>query len=36
MPELHQRTPLFIGNADLVTLAEEYIQGVKPEELVGA
>jgi fructose-1,6-bisphosphatase I len=28
--ELHQRTPLFIGNKDLVTLAEEYIRGKKP------
>jgi len=28
--ELHQRTPLFIGNANLVKLAEEYIQGAKP------
>ncbi|MFN2217447.1 MAG: class 1 fructose-bisphosphatase [Anaerolineae bacterium] len=28
--ELHQRTPLFIGNAHLVRLAEEYIQGAKP------
>jgi fructose-1,6-bisphosphatase I len=27
---LHQRTPLFIGNADLVRLAEEYIRGEKP------
>jgi fructose-1,6-bisphosphatase I len=27
---LHQRTPLFIGNRDLVTLAEEYIRGEKP------
>jgi fructose-1,6-bisphosphatase I len=28
--ELHQRTPLFIGNTHLVKLAEEYIQGAKP------
>jgi fructose-1,6-bisphosphatase I len=27
---LHQRTPLFIGNKELVTLAEEYIRGEKP------
>ncbi|MGD9049070.1 MAG: class 1 fructose-bisphosphatase [Anaerolineae bacterium] len=27
---LHQRTPLFIGNRELVTLAEEYIRGEKP------
>jgi fructose-1,6-bisphosphatase len=27
MPEsLHQRTPLFIGNADLVKKAEEFIR----------
>ena len=28
--DLHQRTPLFIGNSDLVSLAEEYICGAKP------
>jgi fructose-1,6-bisphosphatase I len=28
--DLHQRTPLFIGSSDLVTLAEEYIRGEKP------
>ena len=28
--DLHQRTPLFIGSKNLVTLAEEYIRGVKP------
>jgi fructose-1,6-bisphosphatase I len=28
--ELHQRTPLFIGSRNLVTLAEEYIRGEKP------
>jgi fructose-1,6-bisphosphatase I len=28
--DLHQRTPLFIGNGDLVSLAEDYICGVKP------
>lgn len=28
--QLHQRTPLFIGNTELVTLAEDYIRGVKP------
>jgi fructose-1,6-bisphosphatase I len=28
--DLHQRTPLFIGNRELVTLAEEYIRGEKP------
>lgn len=27
---LHQRTPLFIGNRDLVVLAEEYLRGEKP------
>jgi fructose-1,6-bisphosphatase I len=27
---LHQRTPLFIGNKELVILAEEYIRGEKP------
>jgi fructose-1,6-bisphosphatase I len=27
---LHQRTPLFIGNSELVTLVEEYIRGEKP------
>jgi fructose-1,6-bisphosphatase I len=27
---LHQRTPLFIGNSDLVHLAEDYIRGAKP------
>lgn len=27
---LHQRTPLFIGSKNLVTLAEEYIRGEKP------
>jgi fructose-1,6-bisphosphatase I len=27
---LHQRTPLFIGNSHLVTLAEDYIRGAKP------
>jgi fructose-1,6-bisphosphatase I len=27
---LHQRTPLFIGNKELVNLAEEYIRGEKP------
>lgn len=27
---LHQRTPLFIGNKELVALAEEYIRGEKP------
>jgi fructose-1,6-bisphosphatase I len=27
---LHQRTPLFIGNEDLVQLAGEYIRGEKP------
>lgn len=27
---LHQRTPLFIGNKELVTLVEEYIRGEKP------
>jgi fructose-1,6-bisphosphatase I len=27
---LHQRTPLFIGNKELVILAEEYIRGKKP------
>ena len=27
---LHQRTPLFIGNRELVTLVEEYIRGEKP------
>ncbi len=27
---LHQRTPLFIGNKELVTLAEEYLRGEKP------
>jgi fructose-1,6-bisphosphatase I len=28
--ELHQRTPLFIGNKELVALAEEYLRGEKP------
>jgi fructose-1,6-bisphosphatase I len=28
--ELHQRTPLFIGNKDLVELAEAYIRAEKP------
>jgi fructose-1,6-bisphosphatase I len=28
--ELHQRTPLFIGNKELVALAEQYLQGEKP------
>jgi fructose-1,6-bisphosphatase I len=28
--DLHQRTPLFIGNRELVTLAEDYIHGAKP------
>ena len=28
--DLHQRTPLFIGNSDLVSLAEDYICGAKP------
>ena len=28
--KLHQRTPLFIGNKDLVELAEAYIRGDKP------
>jgi fructose-1,6-bisphosphatase I len=28
--ELHQRTPLFIGNRELVTLLEEYMRGEKP------
>ena len=28
--DLHQRTPLFIGNRHLVTLAEDYIRGAKP------
>ena len=28
--DLHQRTPLFIGNRELVTLAEEYVRGEKP------
>jgi fructose-1,6-bisphosphatase I len=28
--ELHQRTPLFIGNKELVELAEAYIRGEKP------
>lgn len=28
--DLHQRTPLFIGNRDLVTLAEKYLRGEKP------
>jgi fructose-1,6-bisphosphatase I len=28
--ELHQRTPLFIGNTYLVKLAEAYIRGAKP------
>jgi len=28
--ELHERTPLFIGNKELVTLLEEYIRGEKP------
>jgi fructose-1,6-bisphosphatase I len=28
--ELHQRTPLFVGNKDLVELAEAYIRGEKP------
>ena len=27
---LHQRTPLFIGNKELVALAEEYLRGEKP------
>jgi fructose-1,6-bisphosphatase I len=27
---LHQRTPLFIGNTELVHLAEQYIRGAKP------
>jgi fructose-1,6-bisphosphatase I len=27
---LHQRTPLFIGNKELVILAEEYLRGTKP------
>jgi fructose-1,6-bisphosphatase I len=27
---LHQRTPLFIGDAELVTLAEQYLRGEKP------
>lgn len=27
---LHQRTPLFIGNKELVNLAKEYIRGEKP------
>jgi fructose-1,6-bisphosphatase I len=27
--ELHQRTPLFIGNKELVTLAEQYLRGEK-------
>jgi fructose-1,6-bisphosphatase I len=27
--DLHQRTPLFIGNKELVELAEEYVQGVQ-------
>jgi fructose-1,6-bisphosphatase I len=28
--ELHQRTPLFIGNRDLVALAEQYLRGEIP------
>jgi fructose-1,6-bisphosphatase I len=28
--DLHQRTPLFIGNSALVNLAEDYIRGAKP------
>jgi fructose-1,6-bisphosphatase I len=28
--ELHQRTPLFIGNKELVALAEAYLRGEKP------
>jgi fructose-1,6-bisphosphatase I len=28
--DLHQRTPLFIGSSDLVSLAEDYIRGAKP------
>jgi fructose-1,6-bisphosphatase I len=28
--DLHQRTPLFIGSKDLVSLAEDYIRGAKP------
>ncbi len=28
--DLHQRTPLFVGNSELVSLAEDYIRGVKP------
>ena len=28
--DLHQRTPLFIGSSDLVSLATEYIRGAKP------
>jgi len=27
---LHQRTPLFVGNRDLVVLAEQYLRGEKP------
>jgi len=27
---LHQRTPLFVGNSELVSLAEDYIRGIKP------
>ena len=27
---LHQRTPLFIGDKDLVRLAEEYMRGEMP------
>ena len=27
---LHQRTPLFIGDRELVALAEEYLRGEKP------
>ncbi len=28
--DLHQRTPLFVGNSELVSLAEDYIHGIKP------
>ena len=34
--DLHQRTPLFIGNRDLVHLAEDYIRGEKPYNRAGS
>jgi fructose-1,6-bisphosphatase I len=32
--DLHQRTPLFIGNADLVRTAEEFLRGERSEGMI--